>query len=123
MDLENVLVAMLGDAASAQRAAEALRGIGFTDETLRLYTSEQILAYDDAFRSGRGMKDRVVGAVVDDATTMGEYVAYARDGGSALWVLVEGRDDANRVIRHLVDHELKHVWFHGNRGLETIREP
>ena len=75
VDLENVLVAMLGDAASAQRAAEALRGIGFTDETLRLYTSEQILAYDNAFRAGRGMKDRVVSAVVDDATTMGEYVA------------------------------------------------
>ena len=120
VDLENVLVAVVADTAAAERALQTLRGIGFIDETLRLYTSEQIVAYDEAFRSSRGIKERVVGALVDDSDTMGQYLAYAREGHSALWILVNGREDANRVIRALVDHDLVRVWFHGSRGLETI---
>ena len=121
--MDNVPVAIVADDDAATRAAERLRGKGFTDETLRLYTSEQILAYDAAFRAGPSLKERVVGAIVDDAGSMNDYVAYAGDGHAALWVLVDGRDDANRVIRLLVDHDLKHVWFHGLRRVETIRKP
>jgi hypothetical protein len=78
-----------------------------------------MLANDAAFRSGRGLTDRVVGAIVDDRGAMASYVAYARDGRAAVWVLVDDREDANRVIRHLID-DVIFVWFHSARGVETV---
>jgi hypothetical protein len=121
VDLENVLVVLVADDAAAERAVETLRGLGFTDENLRLYTSEQIVAYDEAFRSGRGLKDRVVGALVDDRGSMAEYVNYARAGSAALWIHVGDRDEANRLVRHLADDEIMYLWFHGTNGLESMR--
>ena len=121
VDLENVLVSVLANNAEGERALQSLRTFGCADENLRLYTSEQILAFDEIFRSDRGLKDRVVGALIDDTDSMAQYLVYARDGCSSLWVLAEGRHDANRVIQHLADHEIIYVWFHGKRGVETIR--
>ena len=121
VNLENVLIVILaGDDAGAQ-ADEALRAMGYTDENLRRYTSEQIVTYDEAFRSGRGLKEKVVGALVDDGDSMDRYVEYAREGCSALWILTVDRDDANRLIRRLADYEIVFVWFHGSEGLETMR--
>ena len=120
VDLENVLVAVLTSDEAAERAERALRTMGFTDENLRRYTSGQIVAYDEAFRSGRGLKERVVGALVDDAPSMSQYVELARVGGAALWILTRDRDDANRLIRHLADFEIVYLWFHGSEGLETL---
>ena len=119
--LDNVLVAIVASTAAAEGAAGALRSRGFTDATLRVYTSEEMLAYDDAFRSGRSFSDRIVGTVVDDADGMARYLSYARDGCSALWVLTADRDDADRVIRCLADYEPVYVWYHGPGGLKTIR--
>ena len=121
VDLDNVLIILVASDAAAERAADTLREVGFTDDNLRRYTSEQILAYDEAFRSARGLKGRVVGALVDDADSMAQYVAYARDGAAALWIRVDDRDQANRLIRHLADAEIMYLWFHGTSGLETIR--
>jgi hypothetical protein len=120
VDMENVVIAILADTAAAERAVEALRGTGFTDDNLRLYSNEQIVSFDEAFRAKRGLKDRAIGALVDDSDAMRLYVDYAREGRAAVWLLVDGRDDANRVIRNLVDHDLVYAWFHGPRGVETI---
>jgi hypothetical protein len=120
VDLSNVLVAIVADLDGAERS---LRSAGYTDECLRTYSSEQIVASDEAFRSERGPLDRAIGLVVDDREAMSEYVQYGRDGRSALWVRVTDRDDANRVVRHLLDDDLIHVWFHGERGLEILHCP
>lgn len=117
VDLDNVLIAMVSDAAGAE---QMLRDLGFTDERMRVYPSELILEYDRQFRSGRGILDRAVGTIVDDNAAMTEYVDYAREGGSAVWVHVADRDDANRIIRHLVEHGLLHAWFHGHGGVEIV---
>ena len=121
VDLENVLIVIVGSDEAAERAEETLRGLGFGDETLRRYTSEQIVAFDEAFRTGRGLKERVVGAVVDDAASMAEYVSYARAGCAALWIQVAHRDEASRLIRQLAAHEVMYLWYHGKDGLETMR--
>ena len=120
VDLENVLIAILPDTAEGERALTSLRHLGFPDARLRLYTSEQILSYDEEFRSARGLTGRIVGAVVDGKDAMTQYVMYARDGCSAVWVLVSDRSDANRVLRSLVDHHPKFVWYHGPGGVETV---
>ena len=118
--LDDVLVAILPDGDSGERALATVRELGYADERLRLYTGEQIVAYDKAFRSARGVKGRVVGTFVDDAESMDEYRQYGSDGCSALWVQLAHRDDANSVIRSLADLGLLHVWYHGSRGVETL---
>jgi hypothetical protein len=120
VDLTNVLVAIVSDAEGAERS---LRAAGYTDEGLRVYGSEQIVAYDEAFRSERGLLDRTIGLLVDDREAMSEYVQCGREGRSALWVRVADREDASRVVRHLVDHGPTHIWFHGERGLEILHSP
>ena len=123
VDLENILVAILSDAAEAERAMGLLRDLGFPEQHLRLYTSEQMLAYDESFNENRSLLGRLVGTLVDDRESMSRYVSYARDGHASLWVLTEDRDDASRVIQHLVGHQIEvlYIWYHGQNGLETIR--
>jgi hypothetical protein len=119
--LEDVLVLVLPDDATGAQALDLLRQQGFADDRLRLYTSEQIVAYDEAFRSERSLPERVVGTLVDDNPLMGAYRRYGEEGCSALWVQLAHRDDATSVIRSLTDLGLRQVWFHGRRGVETLR--
>ena len=118
--LDNVLIAVLPDTAAGERAVDVVSEHGYPAERVRLYTGEQIVAYDEEFKSNRGVTGKVVGAVVDDTETMGAYVEYGREGCSAVWVQLAHRDDANQVIRALTELGLRHVWFHGGRGLETV---
>jgi hypothetical protein len=119
--LEDVLVMILPDDAAGARGLELLRAQGFADDRLRLYTSEQIVAYHEEFRSERGIAGKVVGTIVDDNPLMGAYVRYGEEGCSALWVQLAHRDDATQVIRSLTDLGLRQVWFHGRRGIETLK--
>jgi hypothetical protein len=118
--LDNVLIAVLPDTPAGEHAMVELRDHGYPDERLRLYSGEQIVAYDEAFKAARGVAGKVVGAVVDDTKTMDAYRRYGAEGCSAVWVKLAHRDDANQVIRTLSDLGLRHVWFHGDRGLETV---
>lgn len=120
VDMENVLVAILADSDGADRATAALLEFGIGADHLRRYTSDQILEYDRQFQANRGLSGRLVGTVVDDKESMAQYVAFARAGHAALWVLVQDRDEANRVIRLLADHDVVFVWYHGPGGVETI---
>ena len=119
--LEDVLIAVVPDAAAGDSAQEILAEQGFGPDRVRVYTGEQIVAYDEEFRSARGMAGRVVGTVVDDRATMGAYVEHGRDGRSAVWVQLRHRDDANPVLRSLSELDPLQVWFHGQRGLEVLK--
>jgi hypothetical protein len=119
--LEDVLIMVLEDDAAGERARDMLCESGFPTDRLRLYSSAQIVAYDEEFRVERGLTGKVVGTIVDDNPLMGAYVDYGREGCSALWAQLAHRDDANQVIRSLRDCGLRHVWFHGKRGVETLR--
>ena len=118
--LEDVLVMVLPDDAAGAQALELVKHHGFADERLRLYTSEQIVAYHEEFRSERSLPERVVGTIVDDNSLMSAYVRYGEEGCSALWVQLAHRDDATSVIRSVTDLGLRQVWFHGHRGVETL---
>lgn len=119
--LEDVLIMVLPDDEAGERALALLREHGFPDDRLRLYSSEQIVAYDEAFRAERGLAGKVVGTIVDDNPLMEAYRRYGEEGCSALWVQLAHRDDANPVIRSLSELGLRQVWFHGRRGVETLR--
>jgi hypothetical protein len=118
--LEGVLVAVLRDGDAAEHARQALAARGVADDDLRLYTAEQIVAYDEEFRATRSFTGRVVGAVADDRDAMTRYVEHGRAGRAALWVRVPEREDANRVVRHLADEDTVHIWYHGRDRVEEI---
>ena len=119
--LEDVLVMVLPDDDTGHQALDVMREHGFPDERLRLYSSEQIVEYDQAFRDERGLAGKVVGTLVDDNPLMEAYRRYGEEGCSALWVQLAHRDDANQVIRSLTDLGLRQVWYHGRRGVEALR--
>jgi hypothetical protein len=119
--LEDVMIAVLPDAAAGERAREILSEHGFGPERVRVYTGEQIVEYDEEFRASRGMAGKVVGTVVDDREAMGAYVEHGREGRSAVWVQLRHRDDANPVLRSLSELGPLLVWFHGQRGVEVLK--
>lgn len=114
------LVAILEDVDQAERAKAALAVAGFAQEDLRVYTSQEILDSWERFLVERSVPQRVVGAVTDDQATIEQYFGYAREGRSALWVRIPDRDDANRAVRHLTDHQVLHVRYYGHDGQEDI---
>lgn len=118
--MEGVLIAILKDDAAGERAKASLTEGRWTERDVRLYTSEQMVAFDEAFRSDRNVAQRVVSAVVDDTDIMAQYVQYAHEGGSALWVLAPNRDDANAVVRQLSDQPVLRIWYYGTRGVEIL---
>jgi hypothetical protein len=120
VDMEGVLVAMLRDVSAGEHAYATLRARGLAEAELRLYSAQQILAFDDEFREHRTITERVIGAVVDDREVMNDYVAFAQDGCAALWVLVPDRDDANAIVRALADEDAVFVWYHGHGRIEAI---
>jgi hypothetical protein len=120
VDMEGVLVAMLRNASAGAHALATLKERSYSDAELRLYTAEQILAFDQEFREHRTITEKVIGAVVDDREAMNDYVDYARQGCSALWVLVPDRDDASAVVRVLADEDTVFVWYHGHGRIEAI---
>jgi hypothetical protein len=63
VDLKNVLVAIVADERAAAAARTTLFQQGVPEQNLRLYTAEQIVAFDDEFRDSRGLRARLVGAL------------------------------------------------------------
>jgi hypothetical protein len=111
---EGFLIAIVENSEQAERAKADLIGAGFADGDLRTYTGQQIL--DDWERSNaeKGVARRIVGALTDDKATIELYHGYARDGRSALWVHVPDKEDANRAIRCLADHNVMYIRHYGH---------
>lgn len=121
VDLDGVLIAVLEDTPAGERAKAWLAESGISERRLRLYTGEEIVAFDEAFKANRSLGERIVGAVVDDRDAMDLYVEYGGEGRSALWVLVPDRQDANRVVRLLSRETVLHIWYYGRDGVQTLR--
>jgi len=109
------LVAVLTDADEAERAAGALRGAGFAERKLRIFTSRQILDDYARYAAQKSLPRRVVTAVTDDQETLDLYHGHARDGRAALWVHVVDDDEADRAIRGLSDFPALHIRHYGAR--------
>jgi hypothetical protein len=120
VEMEGVLVAIMDSDASGRHALEALSALGIEADRLRYYSSEEILVYEAEFRSDRTLTGRLIGAFVDDADSMAQYVEFGREGRSAVWALVPEREDANRVVRTLADENTLFIWYHGHDQVETI---
>jgi len=109
------LVAILPGAGEAERAAAALRDTGFTDEKLRIFTSQQILDDYARYTAQPSLPRRVVAVFTDDPETIELYYGHARDGCFAVWVHVTDDDEANRAIRGLSGCATRHIRHYGHR--------
>jgi len=118
--MEGVLIAIFESDAAGEHGLATLRELGIDDQHLRLYSSAQILVYEEEFRSDRTLTGRLIGGFVDDADSMAQYVEFGREGRSAVWALVPEREDANRVVRKLADEKTLFIWYHGHDQVETI---
>jgi hypothetical protein len=111
---QGFLVAILADAAEAERAVGSLRAAGFAEAKLRLFTPEQILEDYARYVAQKSLPRRVVTAVTDDPETLDLYHGHARDGRHALWVHVVDDDEANRAMRGLTDCATLHIRYYGH---------
>ena len=109
------LVAILPGGDEAERAATALRGAGFGDRKLRIFTSRQILDDYARYKGQPSLASRVVGALTDDEEMIELYFGHARDGRCALWVHVADDDEANRAIRGLSGCQALHIRHYSHR--------
>ena len=112
---KGLLVAILTDADEAERAAAALRAVGFADRRLRVFTSEQILDDYSRYTAQQSLPRRLVAALTDDRETLDLYHGHARHGRAALWVHVAGDDEADRAIRGLAGNATLHIRHYGHR--------
>ena len=112
-DPKGFLVVILADADTAEQAAAELRTTGFTDQQLRIFTSEQILEDYARYLAQMRLPRRVAAAVTDDQETLDLYHGHARDGRAALWVHVTDDDEANRAIRGLSGCRTLHIRHYG----------
>jgi hypothetical protein len=117
---QGFLVLILEDAGEADLAKAALRGAGFAEEDLRVYSGQQILADHDRYMAQRSVTMRVVRALTDDRATIELYFGYARQGRAALWVRAPDTADANRALRYLADQRVLHLRYYGHHSQEDI---
>jgi hypothetical protein len=114
------LVALLEDDETCERARASLLDAGFDSQELRVYTSLQILDDHELYLAARSRTRRVAGALTDNQATIDLYFGHAREGGGALWVHAPNKHDASRAMRYLVDHQVLHYRYFGERKDEDI---
>ncbi len=117
------LVAVLEDAAEAERASVALGEVGFAEGSRRIYTGDQVMDERQRFVAQQGPGRRLVEKLTIDAKAVDQFLGYARDGRSFLWVRVPERQDANRAIRGLSRHRVLHFRYYGDSGVEDLHMP
>ena len=114
------MVAVLEDADAAEGGRVALMGTGIREKDLRIFTAEQLLEDRERFLAQQGVLRRAVGKVTSDSKAVDLFLDSAHDGRSFLWVHVPDREDANRAIRGLSEHEVLHIRYYGDGDLEDI---
>ena len=109
---DGYLVVVLSDEVEAQRAQEALVGVGYAPRDIKLYPGKQILATFEVYKGQRNAADRVAGVVRDDIEGRDLYLDYAREGRCGLWLRVH-EDKVPKALRVLADHDYLHTRYYG----------
>ena len=111
---EGYLVVILADGDEGQRAEASLVACGFDAHDVKRYTGKEILENFEAYKEQRTLRDKVVGAVVDDTESRDLYHRYAREDRSALWLRLPDEADVPKALRVLADHEYLHTRYYGS---------
>ncbi|TFV91070.1 hypothetical protein [Blastococcus sp. CT_GayMR16] len=115
-----LLAVVLDDSDEARRAVTALRRAGFGAQAVKVYAGKQIIDDYRRYIEQRGVVRRMVRALMVDEESINLYLAYARDGCSAVWIRVPDHDAANRAVRHLAGCHSLHFRYFGHRRERAI---
>ena len=114
------LVAILPDLDEGERASQSLEDAGYASADLMLYSGEKILANHDLYLESRTVGSKVIGAVTDDIEGRDLYLAYAREGRSALWVRIPNEADVPKALRALANHQPLHTRYYGDDRQDDV---
>ncbi len=120
---QGFLLAVVSDAAEADRARTALVAVGFPEGHIRAFTGEQVLEDRARFEAQQGAARRIVERVTIDTEAFNLLLDYARAGRAFVWIRTPEREDANRAIRGLSTHDVLYFRYYGDAGVEEIRMP
>ena len=108
---DGYLVVVVSDEVEAQRAQEALIGVGFAARDIELYPGTQILATFEVYKGQRNTADRVAGVIRDDIRQR-SLPRLCREGRCGLWLRVH-EDKVPKALRVLADHDYLHTRYYG----------
>lgn len=109
------LIAILADPDEGERALATVEAAGYAPEDVRVYSGEEILDNHERCIASQSTVGKIVGAVTDDAEGRDAYLAYARDGRSALWMRIPDEYGVPKALRTLADHKALHIRYYGDK--------
>ena len=99
------VVAVIDDAAEAERASEALRRTGWAGGDVRVLTGDEVLADHRAFLEDRSLLERAESLLAsDEVDAQGEYLDEADQGRRLVTVRAETPEQAERAAAVLRAH-------------------
>jgi hypothetical protein len=108
------------DEAEALRARDGLLKDGVSDDDVRLYPSEEILANEERFVEESSWMAKAVAASFGDREGRRIYLDNARAGGAALWLYAPTDRDAKRLLRLLADYKYFSLRYFDDDGVKEI---
>jgi hypothetical protein len=114
------LMVLFGDPEEAQRAQRGLLDRKVPQEELRLYESEEILRIVARLQEERSILAKTVAA----PSVKERFLANARTGGAALWLVAPTRDHADHLVGLLADYGYSFLRYYGDDGVADVeRDP
>ena len=116
------VVVLFGDPGEARRAHRELLERGLSQEELRLYESEELLANIARLRKERSIVARAVAALVADPEAKQRFLDNARSGGAALWLVAPTRKRADQLVGLLADYDYSSLRYYGDDGVADLQQ-
>ncbi|HEV2921602.1 MAG TPA: hypothetical protein VG673_20550, partial [Actinomycetota bacterium] len=118
------LMVLFSDPEEAQRAQRGLLERKVPPEELRLYESKEILRIVARLQEERSILAKAVAALVADPSVKERFLATARTGGAALWLVAATRDRADHLVVLLADYSYSFLRYYGDDGVADVeRDP
>jgi hypothetical protein len=114
------LMVLFSDPGEAQRAQRGLLEREVLQEELRLYESEEILRIVARLQEERSILAKAVAALAADPPVKQRFLATARAGGAALWLVAPTRDRADHLVGLLADYGYSFLRYYGDDGVADI---
>jgi hypothetical protein len=116
------LMVLFSDPEEAQRAQRGLLERKVPPEELRLYESEDILRIVARLQEERSILAKAVAALVADPSVKERFLANARTGGAALWLVAATRDRADHLVVLLADYGYSFLRYYGDDGVADVQQ-
>jgi hypothetical protein len=116
------LVVLFGDPEEARRAHRGLLEREVPDREVRLYESEELLRNLSRLQKERSLLARAVAALSADPPARQRFLANARAGGAAMWLIAPNRGRAKRLIGLLADYGYSSLRYYGDDGVADLEQ-